>query len=158
MPEKEEILLTKDGFYEMQERLEYLKTTARHDIAEKIKVAREFGDLSENAEYEEAKSEQGFIEGEIAELEYKLKNAKVIDSRKIPKGIVAVGSEVKLYDPEMDEEYEYRIVGSDEADLENKLISNQSPVGAAIIGKKAGEKVTIHAPGGDYEMEIRAVK
>ncbi|MBR4395894.1 MAG: transcription elongation factor GreA [Eubacteriaceae bacterium] len=158
MAELEEILLTKDGYYELQERLEYLKTTARREVAEKIKVAREFGDLSENAEYEEAKNEQGFIEGEIVEIEYKLKNAKIIDNKKTPKGVVAVGSSVKIYDPELDEEMEYRIVGSDEVDLDNKLLSNQSPVGQALVGSKVGDKVTVHAPGGDFVLEIRSVK
>ena len=128
MSEKE-VLLTKDGFYELQERLEYLKTTARREIAEKIKVAREYGDLSENAEYDEARNAQGFIEGEIQELEYKIKNAKIIEDKKQPKGMVGVGSRVRILDLDMNEEMEYTIVGSDEADLDAKRISNESPVG-----------------------------
>ena len=136
MSEKE-VLLTKDGFYELQERLEYLKTTARREIAEKIKVAREYGDLSENAEYDEARNAQGFIEGEIQELEYKIKNAKIIEDKKQPKGMVGVGSRVRILDLDMNEEMEYTIVGSDEADLDAKRISNESPVGKALVGSRA---------------------
>ncbi len=153
-----EVLLTKDGYYELQERLEYLKTGKRHEIAEKIKVAREFGDLSENAEYEEAKNEQAFIEGEIVELEYKLKNARIIDDKKAPKGVVAVGSKVKVLDEDMNEEYEYTIVGSDEADLEAKRISNESAVGKALIGHKLGEVVTVSAPACEYTLKILQIK
>ncbi len=149
-----EVLLTKDGYYELQERLEYLKTGKRHEIAEKIKTAREFGDLSENAEYEEAKNEQAFMEGEIVELEYKLKNARIIDEKKTPKGVVAVGSKVKVLDEETNDEYEYTIVGSDEADIEAKRISNESAVGKALIGSKAGNSVTVAAPGGEYTLKI----
>ncbi len=153
-----EVLLTKDGYYELQERLEYLKTTRRHEIAEKIKAAREYGDLSENAEYDEAKTEQGFIEGEIMELEYKIKNAIIIDDKKSPKGVVSAGSKVKILDIDMDEELEYTIVGSDEADLDAKRISNESPVGKALIGRRVNEDVTVHAPGGDFTVRILSVK
>lgn len=157
MSEKE-VLLTKDGFYELQERLEYLKTTARREIADKIKTAREFGDLSENAEYDAAKTEQGYIEGEIQELEYKIKNAKIIDDKKQPKGMVGVGSRVKIYDVDLDEEFEYTIVGSEEADLDAKRISNESPVGRALVGAKADDEVTVQAPGGEYRIKILSVK
>lgn len=157
MTEKE-VLLTKDGYYELQERLEYLKTSKRHEIAEKIKTAREYGDLSENAEYEEAKNEQAFMEGEIVELEYKIKNAIIIDERKAPKGIVAVGSKVKVLDVDMDEELEYTIVGSDEADLEAKRISNESAVGLALLGAKMGETVMVHAPNMEFSLKILQVK
>ncbi len=153
-----EVFLTKDGYYEIQERLEYLKTQKRREIAEKIKVARDFGDLSENAEYEEAKTEQAFIEGEILELEYKIKNASIIGEQKGPKGIVHVGSRVRLLDVEFNEETEYAIVGSDEADLELKRISNESPLGDALIGHKAGDLITVHAPSGDYQVKLLQVK
>ena len=122
-----EVLLTRDGFYELQERLEYLKTTARREIAEKIKAAREYGDLSENAEYEEARNAQGFIDGEIQELEYKIKNAKIIEDKKQPRGMVGVGSRVRIYDVEMEEELEYTIVGSDEADLDARGFPTNLP-------------------------------
>lgn len=153
-----EVLLTKDGYYELQERLEYLKTTKRHEIADKIKAAREYGDLSENAEYEEAKTEQGFIEGEIMELEYKIKNAQIIDEKKSPKGVVGIGSKVRFLDIDMDEEIEYTIVGSDEADLDAKRISNESPVGQALIGTKVGDEIVVAAPGGDFRIKIISVK
>ena len=157
MSEKE-VLLTKDGFYELQERLEYLKTTARREIAEKIKVAREYGDLSENAEYDEARNAQGFIEGEIQELEYKIKNAKIIEDKKQPKGMVGVGSRVKILDLDMNEEMEYTIVGSDEADLDAKRISNESPVGRALVGSRVEDTVTVAAPGGEFKIKILSVK
>ena len=157
MSEKE-VLLTKDGYYELQERLEYLKTTARREIAEKIKVAREYGDLSENAEYDEARNAQGFIEGEIQELEYKIKNAKIIEDKKQPKGMVGVGSRVRILDLDMDEEMEYTIVGSDEADLDAKRISNESPVGRALVGSRVEDVVTVQAPGGDFQIKILSVK
>ena len=157
MSEKE-VLLTKDGFYERQERLEYLKTTARREIAEKIKVAREYGDLSENAEYEEVRNAQGFIEGEIEELEYKIKNAKIIEDKKQPKGMVGVGSRVKILDIDMNEEMEYTIVGSDEADLDAKRISNESPVGRALVGSRVEDTVTVQAPSGDFKIKILSVK
>ena len=157
MSEKE-VLLTKDGFYELQERLEYLKTTARREIAEKIKVAREYGDLSENAEYDEARKAQGFIEGEIQELEYKIKNAKIIEDKKQPKGMVGVGSRVRILDLDMNEEMEYTIVGSDEADLDAKRISNESPVGKALVGSRVEDTVTVSAPGGEFKIKILSVK
>ena len=153
-----EVLLTRDGFYELQERLEYLKTTARREIAEKIKAAREYGDLSENAEYEEARNAQGFIEGEIQELEYKIKNAKIIEDKKQPRGMVGVGSRVRIYDVEMEEELEYTIVGSDEADLDAKRISNESPVGRVLVGSRVDDTVTVQAPGGEYQIKILSVK
>ena len=153
MPNKE-VLLTKGGFDELQERLEYLKTKKRHEIAEKIKVAREFGDLSENAEYEEAKTEQAFIEGEIMELEYKIKNVVIIDENKGSNGTVMVGSHVKLLDMETNDEFEYTIVGSDETNLEAGRISNESPVGQAIIGATEGSVVTVNAPMAKYDIKI----
>lgn len=153
-----EVLLTKEGYDELVERLEYLKTKKRHEVAEKIKVARDFGDLSENAEYDEAKTEQGFIEGEIMELEFKVKNAVIIDEKKGPKGVVNVGSKVKILDLEMNEEMEYTIVGSDEADLAQGRISNESPVGKALIGSKMGATVTVHAPLAEYDVKILEVK
>ncbi len=149
-----EVLYTKEGYEEAVERLEYLKSTKRHEIAAKIKAAREFGDLSENAEYEEAKQEQGFVEGEIVELEYKIKNAKIIDESTIPSGVIHIGSTVKFWDADMEEEYTYTIVGSDEADLDEGRISNESPVGIALIGAKAGETVSVKAPFGSYDVKI----
>lgn len=152
-----EVLLTKAGYDELVDRLEYLKTTRRHEIAEKIKTAREFGDLSENAEYEEAKQEQGFVEGEIVELEYKIKNASIIDDATAPAGVAHIGSKVRILDLEENEEYEYTIVGSDEADLDIGRISNESPVGRALIGIKEGEIAIVEAPFGEYQVRLLAV-
>ncbi|MCL1803559.1 MAG: transcription elongation factor GreA [Eubacteriaceae bacterium] len=155
---EKEVLLTKEGFNEIVERLEYLRTARRHEIAEKIKAARDFGDLSENAEYEEAKTEQAFMEGEILELEYKVKNAVIIDDVNLPHDIVTVGSKVKIKDMDDDDHIEYMIVGSDEADLEHNRISNESPLGKALLGSKIGDIVEVMAPHASYSVEIVEVK
>ena len=155
---EKEVLLTKEGYSELAQRLEFLKTTKRHEIAEKIKTARDFGDLSENAEYEEAKTEQAFMEGEILELEYKIKNAVIIDDRTGPKDIAGIGSKVKVLDLLESEESEYKIVGSDEADLSLGRISNESPVGKAIIGSKVGDVVSVSAPMASYEIKILEIE
>ncbi|MDR2519785.1 MAG: transcription elongation factor GreA [Eubacteriaceae bacterium] len=147
-----EVLFTQEGFNEANARLDYLKTAKRHEIAEKIKVARDFGDLSENAEYEEAKTEQAFIEGEILELEYKVKNAVIIN--KMSTDVVTAGSRVKVLDTEDKEVSEYLIVGRDEADLDQGRISNESPMGKALIGAKVGDVVFVNAPTLTYSVEV----
>ena len=149
-----EILLTKAGYEELVKKYEDLTTHKRHEIAEKIKVAREFGDLSENAEYEEAKTEQAFIEGEIMELEHKLRNAVIIDETGAPKGVVAAGSKVKVLDKEYNEECVYTIVGSDEVDLVAGRISNESPIGSALLGSKVGQEVVVNAPAGEMIFKV----
>ncbi|MCL1913345.1 MAG: transcription elongation factor GreA [Eubacteriaceae bacterium] len=156
MTEKE-VFLTKEGYDELVSRLEYLQTTKRHEIAEKIKAARDFGDLSENAEYEEAKTEQAFMEGEILELEFKVKNAVLIDEKKSQTDVASVGSKVTVIDFGDDEEIEYLIVGSDEADLAHHRISNESPMGKAIIGAKVGDVVQVAAPFASYEIKIVSI-
>ena len=153
-----EVLLTQEGYDELSQRLELLKTTKRHEIAEKIKVARDFGDLSENAEYEEAKIEQGFIEGEILELEFKIKNAVIIDEKLRPKDIAGVGSTVKVLDMDDSGVSVYKIVGSDEADLSQGRISNESPMGRAILGSKVDEVVTVIAPTSSYSIKILEIE
>ena len=153
-----EVLLTKERYDELLERLEYLKTEKRHEIAGKIKTAREFGDLSENAEYEEAKTEQAFLEGEIVDIEYKIKNASIIDDKKGPKGVVKVGSTVTIMDLDLEEESTYTIVGSDEADLEGGRISNVSALGQAVLGGKLDSVVTVVAPSCTYDVKILKVK
>lgn len=157
MAEKE-VILSKEGYKELEERLNYLKDEKRHEVALKIKAAREFGDLSENAEYDEAKQEQGFIEGEIREIEYKLKNALIFDDDTKTKDTVSLGSKVKVYDSDFDEEVEYIIVGSEEVDLDNNKISNESPIGSALLGKKVGEIAKVKLPDGVVDLKVLEVE
>ena len=151
----EEVILTKEGLEELEKRLEYLKVQKRAEITERIKVAREFGDLSENAEYDAAKNEQAMIEGEILENEEKLKHAVVIKGAK--KGTVSLGSKVEVYDRGYDENCVYEIVGTTEADLDAGRISNESPIGNALLGRKAGDVVEVAVPEGTAVLEIRKV-
>lgn len=150
------ILLTAAGLQKLQDELETLKTTGRRDVAIRLKTAIEFGDLSENAEYDEAKNQQAFVEARIAELEGQLKNVEVVEESKT--GAIQIGSTVTLKMKGEKEEREFTIVGSTEADSLVHKISNESPVGAAILGKKKGEKVTVVAPGGKFEYEILEVE
>ena len=150
----EGVVLTHQGVKELAEKLEYLKTVRRLEIAEEIKTARAFGDLSENAEYDEAKNEQAKIEGEIVMLENMLRNATVVDQEDVDVQRVNVGTTVKVLDKEYDEEIEYKIVGSAEADLSTNKISNESPVGKALLGKKVGNLVKVETPGGIVRLKI----
>ena len=146
--------VSSEGLRKLQEELEYLKTTKRKEVAEAIKVARGFGDLSENSEYDEAKNEQGLVEARIAEIEAMLKNVKVIDESNIATDMVNVGNIVKVYDETFKEEIEYTIVGSSEANpMENK-ISDESPIGKALIGAEIGEVVKAETPGGETVMKV----
>ena len=138
----EEVILTKEGKEELEKRLEYLKRVKRAEITERIKTAREFGDLSENAEYDAAKNEQAMIEGEIQEIEAKLKYAVIIKEN-AKKGAVSLGSKVEFIDGETGELETYEIVGTTEADVEQGRISNESPVGNALLGRKAGDVVEV---------------
>lgn len=149
-----ETLLTKQGLESFQKELEYLKTEKRNEIAEKIKVARSFGDLSENSEYDEAKNEQAKMENRIAELEEMLKNVRIIDEGKKNSRVVNTGTKVRILDVEMDEEMDYQVVGSSEADPMNGKISDESPVGAALIGHKVGETVVASTPAGELQFKI----
>jgi transcription elongation factor GreA len=151
------IILTEEGYNEIKKELEYLRGEKRNEIAEKIKAAREYGDLSENAEYEEAKNEQAFLEGKILELEHKLSNAVIAKKNNKKKGIIAVGSRVKLYDESYGEELTYDIVGSGEGNPDEGKISNESPLGSVLIGRKAGDKVAISVPNGTNEFEVLTV-
>ncbi|MDP4177656.1 MAG: transcription elongation factor GreA [Bacillota bacterium] len=157
MSEKKYVM-TYDGIKKLEEELEYLKTTKRKEITEKIKVALSFGDLSENAEYDEAKNEQAFVEGRILQLESMLKNASVIDESEVSTDAVNVGAIVKLKDFDFDEEVEYTIVGSAEADPMNFKISNESPVGNALMGKKVGQIVEVPVPDGISKFEILQIR
>lgn len=158
MGEQQEVILTQEGFDKLEEELNYLKTEKRTEIAERIKVARGFGDLSENSEYDEAKNAQAENEQQIAELEAKIRHAKVIDSKEIDTKTVQIGNTVKLYDEEFEEEIEYTIVGSTEVDLAENKISNESPIGKALLGRKKGEVVDVDAPDGIIKFEILAIK
>ncbi|WP_028306510.1 transcription elongation factor GreA [Desulfitibacter alkalitolerans] len=152
-----DVILTVEGLKKLEEELVYLKTVKRQEVAERIKQAREFGDISENSEYEDAKHEQAFIEGRILTLEKKLRNAKLIDNDAVDTKAVSVGSRVKLKDLESGDEFEYVIVGSMEADPLNSKISNESPVGKAIIGQKSGSIVEVNVPVGTLKYEIMQI-
>jgi transcription elongation factor GreA len=153
----EEVILTKEGKEELEKRLEYLKIEKRAEITERIKTAREFGDLSENAEYDAAKNEQAMIEGEILEIENKLKYAVIIKDSDIKKGTVSLGSKVDFIDDEIGEVMTYEIVGTTEADVELGRISNESPIGNALLGKKAGDSVKVVVPAGITSITIKKV-
>ncbi|UZW14028.1 transcription elongation factor GreA [Clostridium pasteurianum] len=154
MSEVKKYVMTYEGLKKLEEELEYLKTTKRKEVTEKIKVALSFGDLSENSEYDEAKNDQAFLEGRIIQLENMLKNATIVDEADIPKDKVNVGSLVKVKDYEFDEEVDFLIVGSAEADPLKNKISNESPIGSALIGKKVGEIVEVQVPDGINKFEI----
>lgn len=154
----DELVMTRQGLEELQKRLEYLKTVKRYEVAGRIKTAREYGDLSENAEYDEAKAEQSFVEGEIAELEQKLKKVRAIDDEDIHTDDVGVGSIVKVRDLEFDEVEEYKIVGSAESDILQNKLSNESPVGKGLLGGRVGDVVTIPIPDGEAKYEILEIR
>ena len=156
--EEKEVILTQEGYDNLDKELNYLKTEKRSEIAERIKVALGFGDLSENSEYDEAKSAQAENEVRIAELENKLRNAKIIDEKEIDTKTVQIGNSVKLYDEEFDEEVIYTIVGSTEVNLDENKISNESPLGKALLGAKKGNTVEVDAPDGIVKYKILAIK
>ena len=152
----EDLVVTQKGFDELKEKLEFLKTVRRQEVIDKINLAREFGDFSENAEYDAAKEEQARVEMEINDLEYKIDNAIIADVKSFD-GKVTVGCYVKLYDKEFDEEVVYQIVGSSESDPSKGLISNVSPVGKAVLDKKKGEEVVVETPNGDIYFKVLEV-
>ena len=153
MAEKKTVL-TYDGLKKLEEELQELKVVRRKDVANKIKEARAQGDLSENAEYDAAKEEQAEIESRIAQIEKMLRNAEVIDEEELDGDSVGIGSTVKVLDIEFNEEVAYTIVGSTEADPMEGRISNESPLGVALLSGKAGETVVVHAPQGDLQYKI----
>lgn len=156
--EEKEVILTQEGYNKLEEELNYLKTTKRTEIAERIKVARGFGDLSENSEYDEAKTAQSENEQQILELEAKIRNAKVINEKEIDLETVQIGNIVKVHDVEFDEDVTYTIVGSTEVNLAENKISNESPLGKALLGAKKGDQVEVHAPAGIMKYIILAIK
>lgn len=156
--EEKEVLLTQEGYNNLEKELNYLKTEKRSEIADRIKVALGFGDLSENSEYDEAKTAQAENEVKIAELEDKLRHAKIIDEKEIDTEIVQVGNIVKVLDIEFDEKVEYTIVGSTEVNLIENKISNESPLGAALLGAKKNQVVEVNAPAGIMKYKILSIK
>lgn len=153
-----EILLTQEGYDKLESELELLKTTRRKEVAERLKVAISFGDLSENAEYDEAKKEQAALEERIMKLENMLRVAVIIDEENVDLDTVTIGSIVKIYDCEFDEEIEYTVVGSAEADPYKFKISNESPVGRALLGRKNGDEVEVTVPEGLIKLKILDIK
>ena len=158
MESNKEVLLTQEGYDNLEKELEFLKTEKRSEIAERIKVALGFGDLSENSEYDEAKNAQASNETKIAELENKLRYAKIIDESEIDTKTVQIGNIVKLHDMEFDEDIEYTIVGSTEVDLTQNKISNESPMGKALLGAKKGAVVDVEAPASVVQYKILSIK
>ncbi len=154
---EKEFLLTQEGYDNLEKELERLKTEVRYEIADRIKVALGFGDLSENSEYDEAKNAQAANEAKIAELEEKVKYARIIDESEIDTEVVQVGNIVKVHDMEFDEDAEYTIVGSTEVDLANNKISNESPIGSALLGKRKNNIVEVQAPAGIIKLKILTI-
>ncbi len=157
MDSDKEVLLTQEGYDNLEKELEYLTTEKRAEIAERIKIALGFGDLSENSEYDEAKNAQAANESKIAELENKLRYARIIDESEIDTKTVQVGNTVKVLDMEFNEEELYTIVGSTEVDLAQNKISNESPIGAALMGAKKGQIVEAQAPAGVIKYKVISI-
>ena len=153
-----EVVLTREGYTALKKEIEELSTTRRREVAERIKIAREFGDIAENAEYDSAKNEQAMLEARIAKLEERLASARVIEKRDISKDVVSVGSTVRLRDVDARQTVEYRIVGSAEANPAQLKLSNESPVGKAILGHKKGETVEVTTPRGSLKYKILEIK
>ena len=149
-----QVILTEEGLKNLENELENLKSVKRKEIAEKIKVALSFGDLSENSEYDEAKNEQAITEARIIEIEAMLKDVKIIDEHELDTKIVYVGSKIKVQDLGLDEVVDYQIVGSNEANPAEGKISDESPVGAGLLGHKAGDKIKIETPGGICKYKL----
>ncbi len=153
-----EVILTAEGYEKLKEEIELLRTDKRRDIAERIRVAREFGDIAENAEYDDAKNDQAMLEHKIMLLEERLLHARVIDADDVDTSVVSIGSRVRLKDMDANETVEYHIVGSAEANPAERRLSNESPVGRAIIGHKKGEVVEVSAPRGSLKFKILDIK
>ena len=150
--------MTKEGYEKLKKELEYLRTDKRREVAERIRIAREFGDIAENSEYDDAKNDQALLEHKIAQFEERLLSARVIEKKDIAKDVVSVGSKVRLRDMDANKTFEYQIVGSAEANPAESKLSNESPVGKAIIGHKKGEVVEVTAPRGALKFKILDIK
>src|SRR5690348_458171 len=157
-PSLKEVILTPEGFKKLQREIDHLRGEKRREVAERIRVAREFGDIAENAEYDDAKNEQAMLEHRIAQLEERLLSARVISKKEISKDAVSVGSKVRLRDMQANKTFEYHIVGSAEANPAENKLSNESPVGKAIMGHKKGDVVEVAAPRGALKFKIMEIK
>jgi transcription elongation factor GreA len=153
-----EVILTREGYEKLKQEIEYLSTEKRREVAERIRVAREFGDIAENSEYDDAKNEQAMLEHRIATLEERLSAARVVEAGEASSDAVSIGSHVKLQDIDAKETIEYHIVGSAEANPAEHRLSNESPVGKAIMGRKKGEIVEVAAPRGSLKFKILSIK
>ena len=153
-----EVILTPEGYEKLKQEIELLSNDRRREVADRIRVARDFGDIAENAEYDDAKNEQAMLEHRIAQLEDRLVNARVIDSGDVDLSVVSIGARVRLKDVDANKVFEYTIVGSAEANPAEEKLSNESPVGRAIIGKKKGETVEVSAPRGSLKYKILDIK
>jgi transcription elongation factor GreA len=153
-----DVILTQDGYDKLKATIEELETTKRREVADRIREAREFGDISENSEYDDAKNEQALLEARIARLKEQLRSARVIDTSDIPKDVVSVGSKVKVKDLDDGSTDEYQIVGSAEADPSARRLSNESPVGRAVLGHKKGDVVEVAVPAGSLRLQIMSIK
>jgi transcription elongation factor GreA len=153
-----EVILTAEGYEKLKQEIEFLQTEKRREVAERIRVAREFGDIAENAEYDDAKNEQAMLEHKIAQLEERLLSARVITKKEISKDTVSVGSKVRIRDVAAKQTFEYHIVGSAEANPAENKLSNESPVGKAIMGHKKGDVVEVAAPRGTTKFKILEIK
>jgi len=152
-----ETVLTPEGMKELKAKIEHLSGDRRREVAERIKEAREFGDISENAEYDDAKNEQAMLEKQISDLEEKLRNARVIDAKSVDTDVVSVGVTVHVKDQKTDKSTKFKIVGSAEANPADSRLSNESPVGRALLGRKKGEKVVVKVPAGDFTYKIVSI-
>ncbi|MGZ4386122.1 MAG: transcription elongation factor GreA [Gaiellaceae bacterium] len=153
-----EVILTPEGYERLKDEIEYLSTTKRREVADRIRIAREFGDIAENAEYDDAKNEQAMLEHRIATLEERLRDARVIEEHEVRSDAVSIGTRVRLRDIEANRTVEYHIVGSAEANPAENRLSNESPVGRAILGRKKGETVEVTAPRGTLKFKILEIK
>jgi transcription elongation factor GreA len=155
---QKEVILTPEGHEKLKQEIENLRTVKRREVAERIRIAREFGDIQENAEYDDAKNEQALLEHRIATLEDRLRNARVIDAGDVTTDVVSIGSMVRIRDVDAKKTFEYHIVGSAEANPAENKLSNESPVGKAILGRKKGETVEVSAPRGAMKFKILEIK
>ncbi len=153
-----EVILTPEGFEKLKDEIQFLSNDRRREVAERIRVAREFGDIAENAEYDTAKNEQAYLEARIALLEERLAHSRVVTKKEIKTGEVSIGTKVRLRDVGANKTIEYHIVGSAEADPAENKLSNESPVGKAIMGRKKGETVEVAAPRGKLKFKIMDIK
>jgi transcription elongation factor GreA len=153
-----EVILTAEGYEKLKQEIEFLQNDKRREVADRIRIARDFGDIAENAEYDDAKNEQAMLEARIAKLEEQLSAARVIEADEITSDVVSIGSHVKLKDMDDNKTVEYHIVGSAEANPAEQKLSNESPVGKAILGKKKGEVVEVVAPRGALKYKIMDIK